>query len=67
MGRVRCEEGERWSHGCDRFRMTEAWGRHGVGARAGWGVGQGQLGLASGWRGVKARSVLPKDAAAKAG
>ena len=44
MGRVRSEEGEGWSHGCDRFRMTEAWGRHGVGARAGWGVGQGQLG-----------------------
>lgn len=67
MGRVRSEEGEGWSHGCDIFRMTEAWGKHGVGAQAVWGVGRGQLGLTSGWRGVKARSALPKDPAARAG
>ena len=34
-GQAEVEEGEGWSHGCDIFRMTEAWGKHGVGAQAG--------------------------------
>lgn len=50
MGRVRGEEGEGWSHGCDAVRMTEGVGKAwGVGGQA--GGGRGQLGLTSGWRG----------------